>query len=176
VNLTLKTTKNIPTLLGLSHATNEFPDGEIFTLVTGGKDFLNIKLRLPYAGYYKLELMFKRENSSDDLYHGMANFLVECERSANHCMPFPKYYPLVQEYNCSLIEPLDGNLPANTLVKFKFKSSVVRKAIVGEEDMKQHGDEWSAKIRTPDAGCAVEIMGTNVDENTYWGLYTFDVI
>lgn len=176
VELTLKTTRNIPTLLKLSHATNQFPNGERFTLVTGGKDFLDIKLRLPYTGYYKLQLMFKREKSSDDLYHGMANFLVECESADEDCIPFPATHPHTQEYSCSLIEPLAGNLPANKSVKLRFKSSVVRKAIAGDEQMKQNGNEWSAEIRTPGAGRTVDIMGTNVDENKYWGLFTFDVI
>ncbi|XP_061195087.1 kyphoscoliosis peptidase-like [Saccostrea echinata] len=172
--LTLRTTRNILSMVQLSHANYNLRKN--FTLITGGKNFLKINLKFPSTGYYRLELMCQKEKDTDNLYHEMGNFLVECQRPADPCIPFPVSHPQAQEYLCILIEPLSGQLPANQQVSFKFKSSSVKKAIAGGENMNKNSDEWSAVLTTPGSGGSVDIMGTQIDENRFWGLFTFEVL
>ncbi|XP_062582818.1 kyphoscoliosis peptidase-like [Saccostrea cucullata] len=174
LELNLRTTRNVPSMVKLSHA--KYDLGKKFAFVTSGKDFLKINLKFPSIGYYQLMLMCEEEKGTDDRYHEMGNLLVECKSPADSCIPFPVASSKAQEYLCILIEPLNGQLPANQQVKFKFQSPVVKKAIAAKEDMKQNGDEWSAVITTPGPGGSVQISGNDTDENRFWGLFTFEII
>lgn len=177
VDMTFATTQNVPTLAKIIPATKKLPwSKEKYSLVTTTHTSLNIKACFPNMDLYKLELMCKRVDGDDDLYHDMACFLIECTKPADPCPGYPKAYPRAQTTGCKLIEPLSAQLPANTTVTCRFQSPLVVKAMVAKISMTQNKDEWSGTVTTPSCGAAFYISGNIDGGNSYSRLYEFEII
>uniref|UniRef100_A0A8W8ND31 Transglutaminase-like domain-containing protein n=1 Tax=Magallana gigas TaxID=29159 RepID=A0A8W8ND31_MAGGI len=177
VDMTFATTQNVPTLAKIIPATKKLPwSKEKYSLVTTTHTSLNIKACFPNMDLYKLELMCKRVDGDDDLYHDMACFLIECTKPADPCPGYPKAYPRAQTYGSKLIEPLSAQLPANTTVTCRFQSPLVVKAMVAKISMTQNKDEWSGTVTTPSCGAAFYISGNIDGGNSYSRLYEFEII
>jgi hypothetical protein len=176
IDLRLNTTRNVPTIAKIKPATGQFhADEKRYCLVSSKDTELNIQACFPKKDLYKLEIMCKRVEG-DEMYHQMALFLTDCRKPANPGLPYPETYSSTQEFGCKLIEPLAGQLPANSSVTCRFQSPLVLKAMVAKTYMKQDGDEWSATVTTPNVGEKFSISGNIVDENMYYSVFRYDIV
>ncbi|XP_052062999.1 uncharacterized protein LOC127702733 [Mytilus californianus] len=107
------------------------------------------------TGYYKLTIF----SETDSKNHKTGTFLIDCTEPANPCLPFPTTFAETHEYNCVLIEPLDGILPANSSITCRFRSSIILSAIVNGHMMTKAGSEWIITTTTPSTGEAFDIAG-----------------
>lgn len=175
VDRTFATTRSVPTLARIIPATKTLSlSEEKYCLVTATQTSLNIKACFPDTDFYKLELKCERVDE-DGVYYNMACFLIECTKSADPCLGYPKAYPKAMTFCCKLIEPLSAHLPANTAVTCRFLSPLVVKAKVSDTEMTQDGDEWSCTVTTPSSGIHFKIYG-NGDDTSFWTLFQYDII
>ncbi|XP_055998497.1 kyphoscoliosis peptidase-like isoform X2 [Ostrea edulis] len=176
IDLKLNTTRNLPTIAKIEPATKQLPgDKRRYCLVSSTDSELNILACFPVRDLYKLEVMCQRVEG-DEKYHQMALFLIDCTKPADPGLPYPATYSSTQEYRCKLIEPLEGQLPANSSVTCRFQSPLVYKAMVAKTKMKQDGDEWWATVTTPGVGEKFKISGNVSDENIYYSLFEYDIV
>ncbi|CAC5389189.1 unnamed protein product [Mytilus coruscus] len=148
---------------------HNMPDGSNCTLIESDNHCFNITLRLPFTGYYKLTIF----SETDSKHHKTGTFLIDCIEPANPCLPFPTTFASTQYYNCILIEPLNGTLPANSSVTCKFRSSIVFSAVVNGSMMTKEGNEWVLTTTTPSTGEAFDIFGKSSDRDTFSVLFRY---
>lgn len=150
---------------------DNMPDGAKCTLVDSDNHSFNVTLRLPFTGYYKLTIF----SETDTKHHKTGTFLIDCTESANPCLPFPTTFEATQEYNCVLLEPLDGILPANSSVTCRFRSLLVLSATANGQVMTKDGSEWILTTTTPSTGEAFDIAGNVLDRDDYLVLFRYDI-
>ena len=174
LELKVKTVRPVQAMLRLISAGND-ENLKQFSLIETSDTYLRIKLRLPMPDHYKLEILCQASES--EKYYAQVSYLVENSYTLpESVLPFPKTYPQTTEFQCELIEPLDGTLQANTTTMVRFKSTKVIKAMIGNQKMINNNGIWETEIQTPFAGGKFKISGNNTDENTYWGLYEYTII
>jgi hypothetical protein len=176
IDVKLNTTRNVPTIAEIEPATGQLAGGgRRYCLVSSTDAELNIQACFPAKGLYKLNILCKRVQG-EEMYHQMALFLIDCRKPTELGLPFPATYSSTIEYRCKLIEPLQGQLPANSRVTCRFQSPLVLKAMVATTDMKRDRNEWSATVTTPNVGEDFTISGNIVDENIYYDLFKYDIV
>lgn len=147
------------------------PDGAKCTLVGSDNHSFNVTLRLPFTGYYKLTIF----SETDSKHHKTGTFLIDCTEPANPCLPFPTTFEATQDYNCVLIEPLEGILPANSSVTCRFRSSIVVSATANGQVMTKEGSEWNLTTTTPSSGEAFDIAVNLLCRDDYLVLFRYDI-
>lgn len=150
---------------------DNMPDEAKCTLVNSDNHSFNVTLRLPFMGYYKLTIF----SETDSKHHKTGTFLIDCTAPANPCLPFPTTFEATQDYNCVLIGPLDGILPANSSVTCRFRSSIVVSATANGQVMTKEGSEWILTTTTPSTGEAFDIAGNLLDRTDYLVLFRYDI-
>lgn len=141
-----------------------------YTLLERDKN-LRLRARLPKKGYYRL-IVYTQFNSEQ--YTPAMSILVYSSREAKITCPFPQTFPETLKFKSRLMEPLSRDLPPNTDIRFRFKSSVITEAVVMRETIdKNAGNVWEVTMKTPPSG-EVRISGNGKDSGSKsWVIYKF---
>ncbi|XP_067669745.1 kyphoscoliosis peptidase-like [Haliotis asinina] len=177
LQLQMKTSKFITTSVKLYQqlATETKLDNHVLDYYSGNT--LVIKLRLPKAGFYKLSLFAKHgDRTTSQSLDLVADFLVESKSDATNMKSFPKVYTHAKTYECVLLEPVHGTLPANQNVRLRLRSKTLKRVMVNNEvHEKKSGDLFDISFEATGRG-SVGVFGTPDQEgNRFDGLYEYTV-
>ncbi|MBN3298500.1 KY peptidase, partial [Amia calva] len=116
-------------------------------------NWLEIRVQLPRAGLYVLNIYSKTQADPSKHYSFICNYLISCTNTKVMWPVFPLAYATWEE-DYELVEPLAGVLPANRTVHFKMKIPHVAAVLVGARDHKLSLDTngyWTGSCSTQ--GC-----------------------
>ncbi|XP_061192154.1 kyphoscoliosis peptidase-like [Saccostrea echinata] len=175
LELTLPIEKKFPVSFKVSYSECTLKNIERYVLVENIGSAISIRGHFPEKGFYKLQIFCKAKSGN---YEPVLLYLIDCTKDAmKHTLPFPVMYSSASEYHCQLLEPLTRELPEETWIKIRFRSSDIIKAVVnGRKIEKGNGDVWRAAVRTSTAGGSVRVAGTNDPKGRYWVLYEFIIV
>lgn len=175
LELTISTRKDFNVTFRVTHSESKIKDLENYLLLENAGKFFQIRGHLPKKGFYKLQIFCKNESGP---YEPVLLFLIDCTRSAMlNALPFPVMYSSATEFHCQLIEPLVRELPEESSIKIRFRSSDIIKAVVnGRKIEKGNDDVWRSTVRTQTAGGSLRIAGTNELKGRYWVLWEFTIV
>lgn len=134
--------------------------------------FINIRLRLRYEGYYKLEILSKPEHSKQ-----YSTFVTHLIKSSKACTDgvFPECNEHALKYKCCMIEPLSKHLPPNSHVFVCIKSPLVTAIRCNESQLQKLDDvTFEGTIKTPGGDCKLSLEGCAQD-GVFHTLYTYIV-
>ncbi|KAK3089820.1 hypothetical protein FSP39_006781 [Pinctada imbricata] len=150
-----------------------------FSLLETRNSGLQIHLRLPGQGFYKLEVMCQIDNSS--LYYSVMSFLIEnFPNTDEEATSFPETFRHTQEYQCELIQPTTGVLLADTPAQVRFKSPKMVRGFVksgtNHADLRKDGEVWEAEVTAASTGGVLSVNGNITGENKGYTLYRFNIV
>uniref|UniRef100_A0A1I8G3T2 TGc domain-containing protein n=1 Tax=Macrostomum lignano TaxID=282301 RepID=A0A1I8G3T2_9PLAT len=150
---------------------------ESFSFVEYNEGFLKVSLRMGHAGFYQLQLFCKESGSKSNSLPMLANLLVECVKPMKQPKPFPTSYTSVIEEQVTLVCPRDGNLPANSEIRFKLSSPRLKKLMVNKKVYDATKDGFDIVEKTGSVGSDLSVFGTaDANAASFTGLYRFKII
>jgi hypothetical protein len=177
LSVTLDTTRKLDAMVKLVHAEATIANIDNYAMTQSTSKTLTIQLRLPRVGYYKMTIFGKKKDSGGSAYSLVHTVLVHCEKTSKSCAQFPHQYGEAQKYNCRLIKPTTGELPAETTVHFRFSSPDLERAMVNDQPLKKIDKTiFEGRIATPKARETCVVFGSADASGSYYGLYTFTVV
>ncbi|XP_012937920.2 uncharacterized protein LOC106011753 [Aplysia californica] len=182
-----------------SNKTNGGMFNNLSTLTQYAEGVVHIKARFPEDGFYSLSLLAQNHEITDDAtttFINVANFVVNCMRSSPVASPYPKCFPITQNYQCLLLEPLFRDLHVGQTYTFRLRSPILSKVKIESQAMvkiqvsddEEDGpggsksekgrpteEEWIAEFTAKCVGSSVCIYGCPESSASLCALYIFNV-
>ena len=135
--------------------------------------FLNIIVRLPYEGYFKLSL-FARKESGKNLTPFMTH-LLKCNKPCHDGL-FPVTHEYAFHYKCCIVEPLTKNIKPGVDIYFTIKSPVINTLKIDNVIFRQTTDDvtFEGTFRASGYNSFITVEGCD-DDGVFHSLYTFQV-
>ncbi|KAL4220088.1 hypothetical protein ACF0H5_020499 [Mactra antiquata] len=181
----LEQTKKIPIIAELKSADDYKTELKGCTMITAQSNGKTIHVRFPSSGFYRLDVYAEGEKT--EKYEYAALFMLECTTDTS-LSKFPKCNEdSISKHICEIIEPRNLEIPAESKVTFKLRSSGLKNAMLGiptEEqygsrmqrvgELKKSGDSFTGEIQTPKAGETLYLSGSAAPPNVFWSrIYEF---
>ncbi|KAL3887036.1 hypothetical protein ACJMK2_027047 [Sinanodonta woodiana] len=176
LSIDIPTTKHVDAMAKLQHAERRDASLENCTLIESSAKKLVVKVRLPTEGFYALDIMAKRPWDGDDKYWSSISYLIDCRKPMSPFNPFPFcYFGDITKYQCRLLEPVKGSLPAKSAITFRLESKLLKRVRILQTNLNKTGDGvFEGKVDTPDTG-TITVYGSENDSGSFSGLYRFSV-
>ncbi|KAK3598649.1 hypothetical protein CHS0354_024371, partial [Potamilus streckersoni] len=174
--INIPTTKKVDAMAKLQHAESRDVSLENCTLVESSANKMIVRARFPIEGFYELDIMAKRPWEDGGKYWPSIAYLIDCRKPMIPCYQFPEFYnSAIIKYNCRLLKPLRGSLPAKSSVTFRLESNILKRIRILEHNLSKTGaDTFEGVVDTPETGM-VTIFGSDNDSGPLSGLYRFTV-
>ncbi|KAG8445539.1 hypothetical protein GDO86_010347, partial [Hymenochirus boettgeri] len=104
----------------------------VFQIIKDGR--VEFQIHLPKAGTYVLKLCSKKKSIQSNIYDYACNYLITCSNPDIRWPFFPMRYNS-WDSTYELLEPLNGILPANSIVQFKIKARGLAAVLVKAMDI-----------------------------------------
>ena len=162
---------------------NVVEEEQFFTYeyITNGQ--LNIKIKPPESGNYKLKVCGQKRSASLDgggycvpqLFEYVLRCKVPPEKSSLRRFPYPKTSPQAFIDDCQVLEPLGVQIKPHTRVRVRFKSPYLKQMLVYQMMLKKTGDFFEGVINTPSRNCLIDVYGSRSNDMTLIGMNQFCV-
>ncbi|KAM5165097.1 kyphoscoliosis peptidase-like [Mantella aurantiaca] len=156
--------------------TSEMEHRHVFTTQKESK--VDIKVCLPQAGTYVLNVFINTDDSENSIYAYLCNYLIICTNSAVGWPVFPLAYSnWAKDYE--FVQPLEGILPKNTDVSFKlYIPDVAAVCFEGDKNIPlthSGSNYWEGKCSTADRQDIIVMVQNNSEQNTWYSLIKYGV-
>ncbi|KAL3886745.1 hypothetical protein ACJMK2_026722 [Sinanodonta woodiana] len=175
--INIPTTKQIDAIAKIRHAESRDISLDNCTLVESSANKMVLRARFPIEGFYELDIMAKRPWEENGKYWPSISYLIDCRKPMIPCYPFPEYYnSAIIKYNCRLIEPLKGHLPAKSSIKFRLESNILQRIRILEHNLRKTGAvTFEGTVDIPETGKITVFGSENESGGSLSGLYRFTV-
>ena len=141
---------------------------------------LNIKVKPPETGDYKLEIFGRKQTANaTDSSPQLFEYVLHCEVPVNNSdmriFPYPSAYPQAIIDECHVLEPLGKQIPPKTEMKMRFRSPHLKRMMIYQMMMKKDGDIFEGTVTTPEKHYLIDAYGSRSDSGTLSGQYQFCV-
>ncbi len=146
---------------------------------------LEVRVRCPQAGTYRLSLFGRRRESAwqgnlktPQTYKGLVE--VELSSQVGAARPFPKTFGSFQRGGAELLAPFDGRLRARSRQRFRLRVPEAQEvAFFGGKDflgkLELKGSVYEGTIICPARGVPLQICAKYPQEARYWGLVEYQM-
>ncbi len=150
---------------------------ERYTFVQKDADQVNIHVKLPRAGQYRLRIYVKSKGLAGN-YKSALDYVIQAAQGSNVDSGFPKTYAPFNEYAVYLHRPMDGHLKAGHDQNFKLEVPDAEKiaVVIGSNWHYLHKTDavFEGPIRIPKGAFAV--FAKFPDQDKFQGLLEFNGI
>jgi len=147
---------------------------EHYTFVQKDADKVNIHVRLPRAGQYRLRIYAKKKGLAGN-YKSALDYVIQASKGSNANIGFPKTYAPFNEYAVYLRHPMDGYLKAGQDQNFKLEVPDAEKiaVVIGSNwyYLNKTGAVFEGPVRIPKGSFAV--FAKFPDQDKFHGLLEF---
>ena len=144
------------------------------------KGVLGIKVKPPMSGDYRLTLFGrKHSNNATDGLPELFEYILKCSvpsrKTDNRHFPFPKQYIQAFTDKCEVLEPLGKQIPPETEIRMRFKSTVLKRMMIYQMKLRKNGDIFEGSIITPATNHIFKVFGSQSESGTLGCQYEFCV-
>jgi hypothetical protein len=127
---------------------------------------------------YELTIFGKfASDDRDESIPQVVEYNFECTEVSDESHGYPLEYKAASVEKCILHEPLRGNLPCNTEIKFRISAPYLQYIKVGDTSLMKQGTMFTGKVTTPKKGYKVSMKGTRGDQySRRTALYKFHTV
>lgn len=156
--------------------TSEMENRHVF--ISQVENTLHIKVCLPQAGNYVLNVFSKTDTCTNNNYDYLCNYLIVCTNPAVGWPVFPLTYSSWAKHY-ELVQPLEGILPSNTNVSFQiYIPDVAAVCFRGQQNAPltlSARDYWEGTCSTANRKDIVVMINNDSEPNTWHFLLKYDV-